>query len=53
MSAVIVTNEPGVVRDLGADVLVLRSGHAVAYGHGTNDLLWTPDGGADHRLIAS
>ena len=33
--------------------LVLRSGHAIAYGHGTNDLLWTPSGEADHRLIAS
>ena len=53
MSAVIGTNEPDVVRDLSADVLVLRSGHAIAYGHGTNDLLWTPSSEADHRLIAS
>ena len=53
MSAVIGTNEPDVVRDLSADVLVLRTGHAIAYGHGTKDLLWTPSGEADHRLIAS
>ncbi len=53
MSTLVVTNEPDVVRDLGADVLVLRSGHPVAYGHGTNDLLWTPSVEANHRLIAS
>jgi ABC-type glutathione transport system ATPase component len=53
MSAVIATNEAEVVRELSADVLVLRNGHAIAYGHGTNDLLWTPSGDADHRLIAS
>jgi hypothetical protein len=34
-------------------VLVLRGGHAIAYGHGTTDLLWTPGGDADHRLVAS
>jgi hypothetical protein len=34
-------------------VLVLRSGHAVAYGHGPNDLLWTPSGEADRRLLSS
>ncbi|HWM17599.1 MAG TPA: ABC transporter ATP-binding protein, partial [Microbacterium sp.] len=53
MSAMIVTNEADVVRDLAADVLVLRSGHAIAYGHGTHDLLWTPSGEADRRLVAS
>lgn len=53
MSAVIVTNESDVVRDLDTDVLVLRGGHAIAYGHGTTDLLWTPSGEADKRLIAS
>ncbi|MET0674009.1 MAG: ATP-binding cassette domain-containing protein [Microbacterium pygmaeum] len=53
MSSLVVTNEPEVVRDLGADVLVMRSGHAIAYGHGTSDLLWTPGVEADHRLIAS
>jgi peptide/nickel transport system ATP-binding protein len=53
MSAVIATNDSDAVRDLSADVLVLRSGHAIAYGHGTNDLLWTPSSDADPRLIAS
>ena len=43
MSALVVTNEADVVRDLDADVLVLRGGHAIAYGHGTHDLLWTPE----------
>lgn len=53
MSALIVTNEADVVRELDADALVLRAGHAVAYGHGTNDLLWTPSGEADRRLVSS
>ncbi|SFS05360.1 ABC transporter [Microbacterium sp. cf046] len=53
MSAIIATNESNVVKELSADVLVLRSGHAIAYGHGTDDLLWTPSAEADHRLIAS
>ncbi|TDN92848.1 ATP-binding cassette domain-containing protein [Microbacterium sp. BK668] len=53
MSALVVTNEADVVRDLSADVLVLRGGHTVAYGRGTERLLWTPSSGADERLIAS
>jgi ABC-type glutathione transport system ATPase component len=53
MSALVVTNETEVIRDLDADVLVLRAGHAIAFGHGTDDLLWTPSGEADRRLIAS
>jgi ABC-type glutathione transport system ATPase component len=53
MSSLVVTNEPEVARDLSADVLVIRGGHAIAYGHGTDDLLWTPSVEADHRLIAS
>lgn len=53
MSALVVTNQAEVVRELDADVLVLRAGHAIAYGHGTHDLLWTPSGEADHRLVAS
>ncbi|MEV4688393.1 ATP-binding cassette domain-containing protein [Microbacterium sp. LWH3-1.2] len=51
MAALVVTNEPEVVRELDADVLVLRAGHAVAFGHGTQDLLWTPDGRVDQRLV--
>jgi len=46
MALLVITNDAETVRELDADVLVLRSGHAVAYGHGTADLLWTPDGGA-------
>lgn len=53
MSTLIVTNEKDVVRDLSADVLVLRGGHTIAYGRGTDDLLWTPSSSADHRLVAS
>ncbi|GAA2014253.1 ATP-binding cassette domain-containing protein [Microbacterium ulmi] len=53
MSAVVVTNEPDVVRDLSAEVLVLRAGHTIAYGHSTDDLLWTPSGEADRRLVSS
>jgi ABC-type glutathione transport system ATPase component len=52
MAALVVTNEPEVVNELDADVLVLRGGHVVAYGHGTQDLLWTPGGGADPRLVS-
>ena len=52
MAALVVTNEQDVVKELDADVLVLRGGHAVAYGHGTNDLLWTPSSDADRRLIS-
>lgn len=53
MSTVVITNEPDVARDLAADVLVMRAGHTIAFGHGTDDLLWTPSGEADRRLIAS
>lgn len=45
MALLLVTNEPETVRELDADVLVLRAGHPVGFGHGTNDVLWTPDGG--------
>ncbi|MFK4835262.1 ATP-binding cassette domain-containing protein [Microbacterium sp. ZW T2_14] len=53
MATLIVTNEREVVNELDADVLVLRAGHAVAFGHGTRDLLWTPSGEADRRLVGS
>lgn len=53
MSAVVATNERDVVRGLSADVLLLRGGHAIAYGKGVDDLLWTPGSDADHRLVAS
>ena len=45
MALLIVTNDEVAVAELDADVLVLRGGHPVGFGHGTNDLLWTPDGG--------
>lgn len=53
MAALVVTNEPEVVKELDADVLVLHAGHTVAFGHGTRDLLWTPSGEADRRLVSS
>ncbi|MGB4779955.1 ATP-binding cassette domain-containing protein [Microbacterium sp.] len=45
MAILMVTNDADAVREIDADVLVLRAGRPVAYGHGTTDLLWTPDGG--------
>jgi peptide/nickel transport system ATP-binding protein len=53
MATLVVTNQVEVVRELDADVLVLRGGHAIAYGHGVTDLLWTPSGDADRRLVGS
>jgi len=44
MSLLVVTNEPDAIREIGADVLVLRGGHPVAYGADVDDLLWTPGG---------
>jgi peptide/nickel transport system ATP-binding protein len=44
MSVLLVANDPDSIRELSADVLVLRGGHPVAFGHSVNDLLWTPDG---------
>jgi len=45
MAIVVVTNDVGAVRELDADVLVLRGGQPVGFGHGPSDLLWTPDEG--------
>ncbi len=45
MAIVVVTNDAETVRELDADVLVLRAGHPVGFGHGTTDVLWTPDEG--------
>lgn len=53
MATFVVTNEKDVATDLGASVLVLRAGHAIAYGSRPGDLLWTPSAEADHRLVAS
>lgn len=53
MSALVVTNEADVTAELGAHVLVLRGGYAVAFGRSTEDLLWTPSGEDDRRVIAT
>lgn len=53
MSTLVVTNEPDVATELRADVLVLHSGHPVAYGPSPDDLLWTPGIESDRRLIAT
>ena len=45
MAIVMVTNDTEAIREMDADVLVLRGGHPVGFGHGTDDLLWTPDRG--------
>lgn len=50
MASLIVTNDVDAPADLDADVLVLHAGHAVALGHGANDLQWTPDGTPERRL---
>ena len=52
MAALIVTNDPDAPRDLDADVLVLRAGHVVAFGHGTDHLQWTLGGAPDQRISA-
>lgn len=43
MAMLVVTNDADTVQDLDADVLVMRGGHPVGFGHGTSDVLWTPD----------
>ncbi len=52
MASLVVTNDADAPRELDADVLVLRAGHVVAYGHGTDGLQWTPDGAPDQRISA-
>lgn len=44
MSTLLVTNDAETARELSADVLVMRGGHPVAFGHDAAELLWTPDG---------
>lgn len=43
MALLVVTNDTEAVADLDADVLVLRAGRTIGYGHGTEGVLWTPD----------
>ncbi|PZU48425.1 MAG: ABC transporter ATP-binding protein [Microbacterium sp.] len=45
MAVLVVTNDAESVRELDADVLVLRAGQPIGFGHGPSDVLWTPDGG--------
>lgn len=44
MALLVVTNDRETIAELDADVLVLHAGHTVGYGHGADELLWTPDG---------
>lgn len=53
MATVIVTNELDAARELDAAVIVLRGGHTIAWGHTADDLLWTPSGEADRRLVGA
>nr|WP_274635582.1 ATP-binding cassette domain-containing protein [Microbacterium bovistercoris] len=53
MSTLLIGNDRDGIRALGAEVLILRSGHVVACGANVDDVLWTPSAGADRRLIAS
>jgi len=46
MAVLVVTNDADTAREFDADVLVLRGGHSVAFGHSIDDLLWTPGGDA-------
>ncbi len=52
MALLAVTNDTDAARELDADVLVLRGGHTIAFGHGPDALLWTPTGEADRRLVS-
>lgn len=53
MATLIVTNDDEVAAEFDAEVLVLDAGHAVAYGRGPGDLLWTPSAGAFPRRTAT
>jgi peptide/nickel transport system ATP-binding protein len=52
MSALLVTNDADLVRDLQAEVVVLHGSHVIAQGHG-EQLLWTPSTDGTRRLLAS
>ncbi|HWI32232.1 MAG TPA: ATP-binding cassette domain-containing protein [Microbacterium sp.] len=52
MSALLVTNDADFARELNADVLVMRGGHVIAQGHGS-ELMWTPSAEAEHHVLAS
>ena len=42
MALLVVSNDAPAIEELDADVLVLRGGRPVAFGHGTRGLRWTP-----------
>lgn len=42
MALLMITSDREAIDELEADVLVLRSGHPVAFGHGVDGLQWTP-----------
>jgi len=52
MSALVVSNDRDLVRELAADTLVLRAGHVVGQGV-DGEFLWTPSAEVDQRLVAS
>jgi peptide/nickel transport system ATP-binding protein len=51
LACLIVTADRDLIARLDADVLVLHDGHEVAFGHGTDHLVWSPS--ADRAVIAS
>jgi peptide/nickel transport system ATP-binding protein len=53
MSTLLIGNDRGGIAAFGAEVLVLRGGHVVAYGRSVDDVLWTPSVQADPRIMAS
>lgn len=51
MSALVVTNDADIVRQLDTSVLVLKAGHTVGFGHGTEEVFWTPGQGSESNLL--
>ncbi|MDE0547035.1 ATP-binding cassette domain-containing protein [Microbacterium sp. C7(2022)] len=51
MSALLATNDADVVRQLDTSVLVMKAGHAVGFGHGTDDVFWTPGAENESQLL--
>lgn len=51
MSALLVTNEADVVQQLDTGVLVMKGGHIVGFGHGVDDVFWTPGSESERQLL--